>query len=147
MAERKSVSSWRSVTARVCIFWSKTDPIFIAFFGVIHRNIGIAQNVFRRFIFGISHRYSDAETRKNLSAVQGKRRGNFFFDAFRKFNRIFDIGKFIQNKSKFIAAESRHQIFFPNGSCQTFGNVKNKPVADRMSETVVDSFETVDVEK
>ena len=53
----------------------------------------------------------------------------------------------VQDYGKFVAAKSCDQITFANHDRQTLGNIHDEPVADRMAETVIDRFETVEVEK
>ncbi len=69
------------------------------------------------------------------------------FDAFGKLFRILDVRDVVQNKSEFVAAESGDQIFVADAGGEAFGDVQNQAVAHRMSETVVDGFEAIDVKE
>ena len=61
--------------------------------------------------------------------------------------RVFESSRFVQNNGKFVAAETRDQIAFADHIGQTLGDMQNQMVAHRMSETVIDGLETVEVEK
>ena len=90
---------------------------------------------------------ADARRTVNFVAAQIKRHGKFFLDAFGDVDDFF-MSYFPSTKNrKFVAAETRDDIGRAQTIAQTFGNPDQQFVADQMTETVVDEFETVEINK
>ena len=122
----------------------ENDEFFLIFLGVIHRNVGIAQNVFGFLVIRIAECDADADAGKNLSAVDGERLGIRLATRCGKAvasSQTVNIVKIMANSSPLKRPTNRLRASYS----KTLGDMLNQFVAHRMSETVVDRLETVEV--
>ena len=128
------------------VFREEAERVSSLALGCIHRHIGILDERFR--ILAVVRVDADADAAGNAEriAVEVKRRLKFARDPLGRHRGIGERADRTENNQKFIAAEAGNGIVFTRTSVEPLCDTLQQFVATRVTETIIDDLETVDVE-
>ena len=114
---------------------------------MIHRRVGVAQQ--RWHVFAIVGEYADADARRDVQQtfVDQLRRRNRFEHFLRDARRTFDVGQRRNDDDELVAAEPRDRLCLAQQVHEALGNPCQQLVSGIVTESVVDQFEAVEIEK
>ncbi len=111
--------------------------------GSVHRDIGVAQHVVRRAVPALGHNHADAAADRDLALIDSELRTESRRDALRQFERALRRANVVDKDGKLIAPEPRDRVFGPHRRDQALADGNEKPITNRVPETVVDRVEPV----
>ena len=90
------------------------DPALAVGFRLVHRDVGVAQDLVRLAIPKVAERYADAREGSQLGAVHARRLLECFEQALaQRHDVVLPVNAF-QQHGELVAAEPRHQIVWPH---------------------------------
>ncbi len=103
-------------------------------------------SILRTVIAGSTQRDSDAHGKKNFMPAQKKRIGKHLMNLVRNQVGASDVLDVFQQDSEFVAPEMSRRVCISQAAFQLFAQFDQQLISHRMSETVVDSLEVIDIQ-
>ena len=115
--------------------------------GLIHRHIGIAQQIFRLPLAGEAESDANARSHRHLDVVEHQRIGKSFEHPLGDANRVLGAAYLLEQDGEFVTPETRHGIFFARALDQSLRHLDQQLITGHVTEAVVDHLESIEIQK
>ena len=140
---------------RVHRFVEKLKRITAGILRAVHRDLGLAQQVIRGGVDVPAHRDADARRDMDVLAFNAERKAECFEQSSGSGGCVVRLAHIVQKKQKLVPATTgdlavafaSDDVRFSQAMDEPLGDVSQKCVSRTVTETLVDLFEAIDIEK